>query len=632
MNNNDQKKEIVNDKNSKMKTTLKVLGATTLSVAAGVLVYKFVKGKNLKEIFNKATKKVVEKGESLNKNKISQRSSVNAVESASRTVETQGVNVTERASRTVETQRIKISQKTKNISSMQTENALDSVLDVDLSRIRNGINGKIRTEAELSNKDIVKLIDSQILNTKPEEIKNLISSFPQEDQIVVKKLLKELTQFGNMESMDDIAKALESTVEKSQTIFNQEKNTLSDVMSYLCKSKMSFGSKNGFMTSFTIDLPHSTVLLDDVLLKELESNNVLLNELKNNMSNIKIITPEAWITGINPFNQTKDMKKIVEECLKRVKDVKASNPSMSEASAIKTAIRQPLYDRLSKLGIDTKKINFIENSKSIVDVDSKYFSELIVRQLNHPSMNEQQLEKILNKFHKDYHPYIREMLAHNADINSPKSLSLQLKNMHEKILQMNGGTDKGIYYVIPNSRKSYSLIAMQYQLTNDIPSSKILSLSDAISNVIPKDAKKLIVLDDVAASGDSLVTQIKKLSCCKYNGQIKEVIAVPVMTTKQAVKNFNENFVHNMLVKTVNGYADSDWYKSLSDIDKAMIEKIMYGRGYGKTGCCITFPYMAPDNNNTFFASEFAHNFTLNGEGVKNGSYSSSIERILSVA
>lgn len=594
------KKTNNSDNIANIKTTLKILGATTLSVAAGLLVYKFAKGKNLSELFNKASK---------------------AASSQAKTSTEQALNVS--------SSKISgITEQVTKVNSTQSKNIVDSVSEIEISKIKSGVMGKIRTEAELSNKDIIKLVDSQLLNTKPEEIKNLISSFSQEDQIVVKKLLKELTQFGNMESMDDIAKALESKVGSAQLIYCQNKNTLSDVIRYLCASKNSFGAKNALATSFTYSLEKSTVLLDDIFLKELESNKTLLDKLKSNIDNIKIITPESWITGINPFNQTKDMQRILEDTLGRFKAIKSSNPNISESKAIKDAIRMPLFERLNKLGIDTSKVNFVQNSNSIVDVDSKYFAELVARQLNHPTMNEPQLEKILSRVHKDYHPYIREMLAHSMELNSPKSMSVDLKYIHKKILQANGGTDKGIYYVIPESPKSYSLVSMQYQLTNDIPSSKILSKYQAIHE-LPKDAQKLIILDDVAASGESLIYNVEQLDGCKLKDQLKEIIALPIISTEKAAAKFNEKAVANMSGRDIESFMGSSWYKSLSEDDQAILEKIMYGSGYNQSGCCITFPYMAPDNNITFFASEFAKMFTLNGQGVKNGDYAHLVEKNL---
>lgn len=618
------------DKNGKTKNTLKILSATTLSVATGLLVYKFAKGKNLSELFNKTASSASTQA------KASTAQVVDVVSPKTADVAEQVVNVVSPKKLDVAEQVVNVTppkitaltEQATKVNPTQSKHIVDSISDIEIAKIRKGVTGKIRTESELTNKDIVKLVDSQLLNTKPEEIKNLISSFPQEDQIVVKKLLNELTQFGNMESMDDIAKALESTVGNSQAIFCQNKNTLSDVMHYLCSSKNSFGAKNAATTSFTFNIENSTVLLDEILLKELESNKTLLDKLKTNIENIKIITPESWITGINPFNQTKDMKQIVESALIRYKAIKSSNPSISDSNAITDALRLPLFERLNKLGIDTSKVNFIQKTDSLIDIDSKYFAELISRQLNHPTMNEQQLEKILNKFHKDYHPYIREMLAHSLELNSPKSMSIDLKNIHKKILQANGGTDKGIYYVIPESPKSYSLVSMQYQLTNDIPSSKILSKYQAIHE-LPKDAQKLIILDDVAASGESLIYNVEQLDGCKLKDQLKEIIALPIISTEKAAAKFNEKAVANMSGRDIESFMGSSWYKSLSEDDQAILEKIMYGSGYNQSGCCITFPYMAPDNNITFFASEFAKMFTLNGQGVKNGDYAHLVEKNL---
>lgn len=77
-----------------------------------------------------------------------------------------------------------------------------------------------------------------------------------------------------------------------------------------------------------------------------------------------------------------------------------------------------------------------------------------------------------------------------------------MQKMHQQILNANGGKSEGIYYLVPQSVKSYSTVTMQYQMTNDIPTNKILSYSDL--SKIPSDVKKIVILDDVAGSGHSL--------------------------------------------------------------------------------------------------------------------------------
>jgi hypothetical protein len=73
-----------------------------------------------------------------------------------------------------------------------------------------------------------------------------------------------------------------------------------------------------------------------------------------------------------------------------------------------------------------------------------------------------------------------------------------------------------------------------------------------------------------------------------------------------------------MAGKEIEALKNLEWYKSLNYSDQIMLEKLMAGEGYGHTCANISMPYMAPDNNNTFFASVFAPIFTLNGQGVKN--------------
>ena len=157
---------------------------------------------------------------------------------------------------------------------------------------------------------------------------------------------------------------------------------------------------------------------------------------------------------------------------------------------------------------------------------------------------------------------------------------------------------------------------MQYQLTNNIPASKIFSLKDL--DMLPQDATKLVILDDIAGSGDSLKVVVKHVGDKIKNLPEKEIIAMPIISTKQAINLFKQNKINYMAGKEIEALKNLEWYKSLNYSDQVMLEKLMAGEGYGHTCANISMPYMAPDNNNTFFASVFAPIFTLNGQGVKN--------------
>ena len=57
--------------------------------------------------------------------------------------------------------------------------------------------------------------------------------------------------------------------------------------------------------------------------------------------------------------------------------------------------------------------------------------------------------------------------------------------------------------------------------------------------------------------------------------------------------------------------------RSLNPTQQKIYKELLQGGGYEGGDYSLAFPYMAPDNNNRLFATEFAKLFTLDGLGVK---------------
>lgn len=488
-------------------------------------------------------------------------------------------------------------------------------LPEEIARIQKGIMGRIRNASQLTTADIKKVIDFQLKNTSPKEVQEFINSLPKAEQAMASRLLNKMTQFGNMNSIDEIAGKIPS-FSSDAVVFYDDMPSLSNTMQYLTESKNAI-KKGGLNFSKN----RGVCLLDEITLKRLETDDGFLKLIKNN-DKIKLATPEGWIQGFNPFNQTKDLNSTASKLLDEVKTIMRNNPGLTEEKAITEALNRPVLKRLEKLGIG-KNVEIIKNPRSINHGTFTPSSEQIAEQLNHSGMNEKQLNEIINQFHDDYHPYIKELLAQGINVNSPKALSLKMQKMHQQILNANGGKSEGIYYLVPQSGKSYSTVTMQYQIANDIPTSKILSYSDL--SKIPSDAKKIVILDDVAGSGSSLNGAYGVLSNSLSNTShnINDIIIAPVITSTDAMKLFSqESSSKGISLKYLSGeivpsIKETAYYKSLSELDKTMLKKVIAYDGYGENCYNVSFPYMAPDNNNAFFSTFIAEYFTLNGGGVK---------------
>ena len=70
----------------------------------------------------------------------------------------------------------------------------------------------------------------------------------------------------------------------------------------------------------------------------------------------------------------------------------------------------------------------------------------------------------------------------------------------------------------------------------------------------------------------------------------------------------------------VNSLKDSQWYSSLPKPKQDRLVDLLKHTGFpgsggadlNGNGLCMAFPYMAPDNNNAFFADQVAPSFITN--------------------
>ena len=217
-----------------------------------------------------------------------------------------------------------------------------------------------------------------------------------------------------------------------------------------------------------------------------------------------------------------------------------------------------------------------------------------------------------------------EVLARTFNSKTTKTLSQRLEKIHQTILSQNKGSAEGIYYVIPQDVKSYTLVTTQYQLTNGVHPSRIIRLED-IAEKLPADARKIVVLDDLAGSGDSLDTAytsiVEQLEKIKDN-KVDDIFLAPILSTPEALEKLNSIGVGKyrctcIPTEITEGITRSSYFSSLTTEQQNLCRSLLDGSGYEGGGLSVAFPYMAPDNNSKLFSNNFAALFTLNGSGVK---------------
>lgn len=470
--------------------------------------------------------------------------------------------------------------------------------DKEAKAIRTGKKHLIRSAQELSPSDLTKMIQHDLMITSPEDIAKLLETFAPEDREMATLVMQRMSQFGNFDSLNDFAKTL--IKESNSNVFSSTRPSLVDNIRYL-QSKGSFSGLS--MSGFIQD--SDTLVLDGEILHKLKNDPDFLEKTRKYIK--KIVYPEGWINGVNPFNHTDDMALMASDIMTAAKKIMADDPSITMKEAISKAMNQPVTSTLKELGIEGKLV--IAKNKSLSSAPIS--CEQIASQLTPNKIDTQEINKVLQALPEEYRQPALELLSQDMKIYSPKKLTAKLQELNRVICP--DGNQEGIFYLVPRQGKSYGMMTMQYQIANNIPYENILT---DISE-IPSNARKVVILDDVAGSGDSLKGIYQELKP-KYSG---EIVIAPVVSTETAQKAFRD--IQDKKLSYIPGdvfrsFTKSDYYKSLSDEQKMLYTKLMGGTGYGSEGLDVVFPYMAPDNNNRFFASMVAPNFTLNGYGVKN--------------
>ena len=174
------------------------------------------------------------------------------------------------------------------------------------------------------------------------------------------------------------------------------------------------------------------------------------------------------------------------------------------------------------------------------------------------------------------------------------------------------------------NNKSYTVITGQYEYIVGVHPSKIIR-TDELAEKLSEDARKIVVLDDFAGSGDSLSNNyyaiVQQLERVKKN-KVTDIFLAPIMATPGAYKRLNNISLGTyrctcIPAEIVKGLSELDYFASLSPEQRAVFKEILEGGGYEGGSVNIAFPYMAPDNNSSFFSNNVASLFTLNGSGVK---------------
>ena len=488
----------------------------------------------------------------------------------------------------------------------------NALLD-EIQKLKTGINGIVRPESELSAHDIENMINSDLNIITSKDIESIIDTFDSKDQKLVSIILNRLTQFSNMQSFNELNKILEKEgVNNNFILLRTERPSLADNHIYVVNKWHDFDRchHNRRIDELKHYNEKGLSLFDDEILYLLESNLDFRRDFNRYVG--KILYPEGWLNGINLFNHTENLAEKVSDVLKNVKN----NTNMSDQDidkALNNAINSQVLNKINKLklsGILNPDIEFkiIQNEER---VKLEPNSENIANNLAVDKISTNELNEIILSFPGQYRQLILEMLAHDMKVFSLRMLSERLYNLHGKICP-DGNLD-GVYFFVADPLKSFNFVMNIYKTINKIPSSHIITSSINI----PNNAKKVVIIDDISASGQGLIHACSELSIKGYNIEL-----VPLIATDKAINKLFERYQHKNISiipgEVIKPFRETDYFSALPDEIKELYSRLLQTFGFDRQGLNVAFPYMSPDNNNAFFNNFIAKYFTLNGGGVKN--------------
>jgi len=146
-----------------------------------------------------------------------------------------------------------------------------------------------------------------------------------------------------------------------------------------------------------------------------------------------------------------------------------------------------------------------------------------------------------------------------------------------------------------------------------------------------KQESVLVVLDDVAGSGDSLQQATEAARAAGFKGQI---VIAPMVSASDATVLFTgkpgevgkgiagaDPSVTYMPGKAMPTIKDSPLYQHLDPVQQKRLVQLLDDLGFSLdkggdpskgNGLSMVFPYMAPDNNNNMFGDKVAPEFIVN--------------------
>lgn len=466
----------------------------------------------------------------------------------------------------------------------------------------------------VTNEEVIKGINGQLKVLDAGDVDGIVQRFPAELQDQARRVLARSSGFGNLESLNELRKAMEPHLAAGGRLYTPGSGSLGDNLGYLAGKGNFKGltptSGSSLQTTGAIE-PKAVVLLDDVVLNRIRTDPAFAKSLIDH--NAVLMSPRGFNDGLNMFNTP-----TVDAIASRTQSLLDRATRIQQGGGAKTfddAVTQALdHNTMSTLRAANPALPGRVQTVDAVGAGNPSNAVTAARLSGTAGMTQADLDGVLNKLPARYHDAARQLLAEQAQVFSPRRISQDLTAQHQRIMDQataQGIRPEDVYFYIPQGNKSYGTMALAHRQATGTPVDRYINGVQDLQRrgLGPKTA--LAVLDDVAGTGDSLYGATAAIEAQRYAGKV--MIAPMVSTTEAQALLGGAHAKHSYLPgRVIEPLAESTFYKSLDPRSRDMVRMMLGDWGYGNNGLSVSFPYMAPDNNNHFFGDLVAPFFILN--------------------
>ncbi|MBY0404218.1 MAG: hypothetical protein K2X66_09985, partial [Cyanobacteria bacterium] len=493
----------------------------------------------------------------------------------------------------------------------------------------------LRSPQELTPGHVAERLSTQVNTYTEMELAGLLNGLSPQERLIAIESLKQMTQFGNMKSLNGLTEGLVSLQKSGMIVAGDSTNgSLSSVLSYL-KSKGSFSELKiePLSTALGQEKPVALVL-DTMLLDRMHHDPSFLNLLIQKKQSIRLILPEGWHGGVNPFNQgtLTSLNGKLLPVISRVKKLQSSTGATLE-SAVSDALVEPILTQLDGIPggwrsqvvrMKNPQWNALEG-KATTGQSSRL--NTVVNQLEAPSLSAEQIQAIVSKIspEESVQQGILEMLMRAGEVYSPRRAGIEVAKLHELVLAQSkklGIPPENLYFVLRDNESSFAVVAQMYQQVNHIPGSRFILAEQLPQLPTHGSHRGFVILDDLMGSGKTLRDMVRDDVLPRVRPG-DQVLVSPIVSTTLARTEMMEPLiancprVHYTPGREMTPFHKTDYFESLTSAEKTLFEAIFQHKGYRDTNTCTTFPWMATNTNNLLFSQHFAEPYLLNGMGNK---------------